>query len=99
MPHQKINYPELVKYNGGHESGGFDFLTPTIEVHWMPEETATGGWVQLQAKVDYSDLKERLESSQTNEISLPIPPLDRGQINLLIRTLRRARDAAYGSDA
>ena len=67
---------------------------PDLSVNWNRE----GEWVQVAIVVDAEYLAEYLSTSKDTRLSIPTEVLTRQQINHLIRTLRRARDAAYGSD-
>ena len=71
---------------------------PSVDVLWNRE----GEWVQLAIDAP-RDWWERFMASYENspeQHSFPVVTevLTRKEINHLIRTLRRARDAAYGAD-
>lgn len=59
-----------------------------VKVVWQREEN--GGYIQV-ATFKNGDFKDEHENAQYVD-------LDRRQVNLLIRHLRRARDQAYGRD-
>lgn len=71
---------------------------PSLDVTWNRD----GGWVQLgfyAPRLWWSDFLESYEGSpEQHSFSAWTEVLDRREINHMIRTLRRARDAAYGSD-
>lgn len=67
---------------------------PDVNVNWNRD----GEWVQLAVTVDRRYLEDLLLGPVADRVSIPTEVLTRQQINHLIRTLRRARDAAYGSD-
>lgn len=80
---------------------------PNVEIVWTrPEETVqqTGvdpaGWVQIGIDLDGVDLEDRMRYSGSNTTAKTFytESLTRHQINELIRVLKRARNAAYGSD-
>lgn len=72
---------------------------PSLEVSWNRD----GSWVQV-AYVAPTDWWDRFMADDPNGVHGPkyrtayTDVLTRQEINNLIRTLRRARDAAYGSD-
>lgn len=67
---------------------------PDLNLNWNRD----GEWVQLAVTVDRRYLEDLLLGPVADRVSIPTEVLTRQQINHLIRTLRRARDAAYGSD-
>lgn len=71
---------------------------PSLDVSWNRD----GGWVQIaiDAPRDWWErFKESLDGSpEQHHMSAYTDVLTRKEINDLIRTLRRARDAAYGAD-
>lgn len=89
MPHEHIYSPE-------HRDGSYG-----VRIGWM-----TG---QSHAEpADFSPGEVHIGSGDLTHEGLPVgdePPkiffaaLDRAGVNRLIRTLRRARDAAFGADA
>ena len=78
---------------------------PAISIGWR-SDTAGNGHVQLEFNAEVAYF-ERValwqESWSLNEgpprTSVFSPVLDRAELNKMIRTLRRARNAAYGDDA
>ena len=73
---------------------------PSLDVVWRREDV--GGWVQigLDAPRDWWErfIASYEGSPEQHHFSAWTAVMDRRQINHMIRTLRRARDAAYGSD-
>ncbi|CAN5423893.1 hypothetical protein BH09ACT9_BH09ACT9_00590 [soil metagenome] len=113
MPREQINYPSnrtLVIYKG-HEvnveagdpmpDGGEYFADPELHVIWHPETESFGdGYVQVSLAFPKGFLAARAASDDdTAEKNwLYTPQLNRDELNRLIRTLRKARDRAYGTD-
>lgn len=96
----------LQDFNGDPRDIGTAWLSdiPYLEVWWEPESH-----VQLGVTFDVADMErtimgwhEMVEAGQLESFptlhTLPIPPLSRPESQLLIRTVRRARDAVYGGD-
>lgn len=84
---------------------------PSVEVVWTrPEERAPvaydedpEGFVQIGMMLDMVDMRNTLRYDDLNDPNLKAKTfytgsLTRGQINQMIRTLKRARDAAFGTD-
>jgi len=72
---------------------------PSTSVHWNRD----AGWVQLSIEATrewWTNWQKSYEGS-TEQATFPVctETLTRQEINNLIRTLRRARAAAYGEDA
>lgn len=67
---------------------------PNLDVNWNRDNE----WVQVALVVDRKYLEEYLSTSEDPRLSIPTEVMSRKDINALIRTLRRARDSAYGSD-
>lgn len=73
---------------------------PSLDVSWRNEDV--GGWVQICFDAP-RDWWERFiaafdESPEQHHFAAFTSVLTRGQINHLIKSLRRARDRAYGAD-
>jgi hypothetical protein len=107
MPKEQINRSEWKKIllGGGlpgEEEKGIEHGTiePEVYVRWTPDSFVqlsmahyeTVPWSTLRAD-DFGNPSSWPASSDTFS-----GVLDRPEINKLIRTLRRARDAAYGRD-
>jgi hypothetical protein len=90
----------------GVPAGGDVFYDPAIHVHWRRPEgpdysvDSVKAGVQVSLEMPVGFLKNRAERLDEAVITTSIftDDLSRREINHLIRTLRRARDAAYGSD-
>lgn len=92
MPHERITHLEV---HPNAAPGG----EPTAERYYEPE-------LRVQWERDNQYVQLHLEAPPEHWAQLgnggvstaPSQVLDRRQVNHLIRTLRRARDAAYGAD-
>lgn len=114
MPKETINYPEptAIAYaltQADIDAGAQEHETipagPQIALHWHPGEDS----VQLSFSID-ADLIARIIATREDEnpdYALVAEPgravfytetLDRPSLQRLIKTARRARDAAFGSD-
>lgn len=79
---------------------------PNLTVSWQKFETGItpdGGWVQVGLEIDTTALIERVDEIRKHEdqpvnVSFYPEALSRGELNKMIRILRRARDQAFGSD-
>lgn len=102
MPKEQITYPRVrqVEHNGGtltlpDTTGVSDDVC--VSVGWN-----RAGWVQVNLNTPTAHLASVL-SSYTNDnagdATVYSETLSREEVNKLIRTLRKARDQAYGSDA
>lgn len=70
---------------------------PSLDVTWRGEN----GWVQIgiEAPSDWWDrFEESRKSAEQSHFGVYTEVLTRDEINDMIRTLRRARNAVYGSD-
>lgn len=80
--------------------------SPSVEVVWAKPEgfnTPLGedaeGWVNLAFRVNNNDFEHNRDLSEdTDEFRIFTRSLTRRQINDTIKTLKRARDAAFGED-
>ncbi|UDL15930.1 hypothetical protein QEH42_gp288 [Microbacterium phage Pumpernickel] len=71
----------------------------SLEVNWNRD----GGWVQLSIVAPYQWWEKAVDPDHFDVHGAPYQSvytdvLSRSEINHLIKTLRRARDAAYGAD-
>lgn len=102
MPRTQINYPPVRPKTtdpATPPSDGVYVGDPTVHVVWMP--AARGGHVQVALEVEqaYAELVLQHPNGESPSTTyLYSPPLDRADLNKMIRTLRQARDAAYGRD-
>lgn len=69
-----------------------------VKLTWNPQQATNIGNVQLESIVN-TDHASQLYENDNKVIKFYTDPLTREEINLLIRALRRARDAAYGKDS
>lgn len=95
MPKETIRYGETVKrYTEEPDKGtaGIRYINmPTLQVQWERE----GEWVQVQL---YASSSYWAELAADDSIVATSDKLSRTDLNHMIKTLRRARDAAYGAD-
>jgi len=93
MPRERIKHghESRVVYDGDNPVAG-ESAMPSLDVSWSREPT---GWVQIGIDAPTDFLAGIIRDGAT---SVWTDVLDRREINHMIRTLRRARDAAYGSD-
>lgn len=96
--------PSLEEYLG--ETGRLT-REPNLEVVWVrPEDRSPAprgedqeGHVQIGIDLDMVDMEDRLRYTDGDSAhTFYTDRLTRGQINNLIRVLKRARNAAFGSD-
>jgi len=90
-------------YTGGEPPAGWTVVhEPSLHVHWDRQEARRAGHVQVSLDLDRFDvLRTAAEVEQDGAITkrgIFTGALDRAELNHLIRTLKRARDAAYGKD-
>ncbi|ASR79966.1 hypothetical protein SEA_ARCADIA_2 [Arthrobacter phage Arcadia] len=113
MPREQINYPNVaacIIHSNGDEleyeqgspvpEGSEVFCDPALNVNWQTSSNDLDGHVQVSLTLPAGFLKARAKSLVEDVIdtSLYTPILTRQEINKLIRTLRIARDKAYGRD-
>jgi hypothetical protein len=98
MPNEKIKHTVSgydVKPDGSVDTRSGYTRTTTATVHWYPDR-------EVLLEVDSSGDDLKFIDSKGESIGEPFGslaiPLDRAEINRLIKALRRARDAAYGRD-
>lgn len=96
MPREQINYRQIVTTQDNDRELHTELPSTCVHVGWN-----RAGWVQISLALP----KEKLDNwvaSLTNdqpEPSLFSEVLSRDDVNKMIRTLRKARDQAYGTDA
>lgn len=98
MPRVKINRDVIANDGEGH-----DMLQPQVSVCWRNDPDG-GGHVQLQIEIDTAMAQkwvaDALEHNPTEStVGFWTEVMDRNEINKAVRTLRTARDKAYGADA
>jgi len=78
--------------------GGSSHTTPQVELNWSREHEHVQVSIEF-AREDWIAIAKELEDApEVSRKAIFSPGLSRYQINKLIRTLRRARDAAFGVD-
>lgn len=104
MPREQINYPSpsIPRDPDAPEDCDEMWTDAALHVHWGSgfDENITSS-VQIAFEADPVYLRFAAEHAGDNETARPVlfsPTLERSEINKLIRTLRRARDQAYGRD-
>lgn len=109
MPKEVIAHPRCDKQNEWNEAGEVTgqvmTTTPQLTLHWSAlsstELELTGG-VQLSIKAFPVMSMAEYDAAKCwppeGELEQYTANLDRDQLNRLIRTLRKARNAAYGVD-
>lgn len=100
MPREQINYADLAT----PDKDAIILDDATVEVSWLaaPEDIPEAvGHVQVGLEVDvtYAAFVTKSPNGRSDRRTLLWSPvLTRAEINHMIRTLKRARDAAYGAD-
>lgn len=95
MPKQVINYP------GYAEEHPFALA---LSLHWSDKPSgAIGDGPQFSIQFNVEALAEHLkrlqQDSPTDKRSIIFSePLDRSELQMMVRTARRARDGAFGGD-
>lgn len=109
MPREQINYVILDQQAWTNQDGtypqnnnvlGGPWRDPALHVSWHAEDEHSTGHVQVAFEADPAYLKFGAEhpNEDRERSSVWSPVLTRADINKLIRTLKRARDQAYGRD-
>lgn len=113
MPREQINYPNIngviildgneLEYEegAGVPEGGKVFPDPALHVNWQASGADYGNpHVQLSLQMPAGFLRARAEGLHESTVDTWIysPALTREELNKLIRTLRNARDKAFGRD-
>lgn len=104
MPREQINYPGAY-YEADPKTGASSLVAPAdaaLHVSWDVHGTLQIGYETdrdtAAAMVKDPGVPTSGESQDADRITMYTPVLDRHEVNKLIRTLRRARDHAYGKD-
>lgn len=89
MPKEVIQWGGMTRTDGDETLA--EYAEPTLQIKWFhdPEH------VQVQFEVS-PEYMARMVAGDCPTVTSNI--LDRREINHMIKTLRRARDAAYGTD-
>lgn len=106
MPKEVINHPESHDTRGPDGEIVMVYTNPSVSVHWgnvyQGGREAVPGNVVLQLSEFPSVTGEEFKAAESwpppPEREITAGPFSREQINKLIKTLRRARDAAFGRD-
>ena len=105
MPKERITPQTSVKVRQGSTTPGdtgqeYDVFEPSVLLTWRTSSEGAGH-VQFCVEVDAADMLKKAQVAQGDSHLMEGwgPPMNRGQINHLIRVLRRARDGAFGADA
>lgn len=112
MPRERITSPSSTYTLDGNDfdvldsdsipEGAVSIQVPQLHVSWTKadHEYGSSAHVQVALEVDARHVMERFASNthETTRNWFYTDTLDRTTINLLIRTLRRARDTAFGRD-
>lgn len=104
MPYAQINHPAPVEPDGdgGLPRSGVSWPHPQLAVHWQREDAGGPGVVELSLdcpRAYLEDLARTLQAAPDLEsLRVFLSPVSRADANTLIRTVRRARDTAYGKD-
>lgn len=114
MPKEQINRQKAYKVvvgatlseNGQMISGDeIDGQDPIVNVNWLKSDVGAGH-VQISLDVPMSMMYEAADANRAavgdavaSSSLVWTPPLERDEINKMIRVLRHARDQALGADA
>lgn len=110
MPKEQINRQKCYKIvvgAGPDGTGGqeFDAQDPILNVNWLKSDVGAGH-VQVSVDVPMSAIYEAADANRAavddgvaSSSLVWTPPLERDEINKMIRALRHARDQALGADA
>lgn len=103
MPRERVqhgkSYPVHEVSEDGKTAGSYTEVTPSLDIEWAREPQG-----RVQVAIEFSrqqwiDITADLHNHQEVERrAIYTDSLDRQQINHMIKTLRRARDAAFGAD-
>ena len=104
MPFEHINHPTPVEPDpdAAIPQSGVAWAHPQLTVHWQREAADGPGVVELSLDCPRAYLEYQARTldaaPELDSLRVFLSPVSRADINGLIRTLRRARDAAYGRD-
>lgn len=100
MPREQINFPPLLEPTPESPAtpahGIKAWRDASLHVSWHPDSH-----VQIAVEMDVSYAQLAVDTPTDGEAARTevfVPPLSRGELNKLIRVLRRARDQAFGAD-
>lgn len=89
MPRERIQHGNL-------ESDGWTW--PSLDVEWQRDAAHVQVAIEFDRDRWATIAKELAEDKAVSHKAIYTSSLSRPEINNMIRTLRRARDAAYGGD-
>lgn len=110
MPKEQINRQKHYKVLVGASPDGtggeeYDAQDPIVNVNWLKSDVGTGH-VQISIDVPMAAMYEATDTNRAatgdavaSSSLVWTPPLERDEINKMIRALRHARDQALGADA
>ncbi len=78
--------------------GGHSDTTPAVDLNWSKEHEHVQVSVEFDRDRWIAIADELKANPEVSKKAIYSPGMSRYQINKLIKTLRRARDAAFGSD-
>lgn len=103
MPRERVqhskSYPVHEVSEDGMAGSTYTEVTPALDIEWARDPQG-----RVQVAIEFSreqwiEITEDLRDDPAVERrAIYTDSLDRQQINHMIKTLRRARDAAYGAD-
>ncbi|WP_144834087.1 hypothetical protein [Microbacterium sp. BH-3-3-3] len=104
MPRERVqhgkSYPiHELSGGGGEAAGAYSDVTPSLDIEWARDPQG-----RVQIAIEFSRerwmaiAKDLQDNSVVEARAIYTESLDRRELNHMIRTLRRARDAAYGAD-
>lgn len=98
MPREQINHaPIIIKHEGTPNERHEALDAICAAVGWN-----RAGWAQVSLSLSRSRLQQlanEYSELPSDEVSLYSEVLTRTELNKMIKTLRKARDQAYGADA
>lgn len=95
MPREQITFRKIDTTTIEDREVHTERETVNVHVGWN-----RAGWVQVSLAATRRNFEQVIEASHGEpEIFLFSEVIERGDLNKLIRALRKARDQAYGSDA
>lgn len=99
MPKEKLNHERTEKRTNGGLPGDpvWDELVPTFSIHWQADN-----YMQIGVKLDVAQLirlaDEAKATPEQSYIEVFSGLLDRGEAQMSIRALKRARNQVFGAD-
>jgi hypothetical protein len=98
MPKEQITYPGIsTSEPETSESEPVTVYNTSLSLHWDNNTVQLGVTIDVKSLSEYLDAVKK-DSPTDRTIDWYTVPITRPELNKLIRTARRARDAAYGED-